>query len=195
MIAEKQLSFPGPETITRRVLDNGIIVLARQNPASPSVVVRGLLHVGANDDPADKLGLANFTTEALDRGTTTRTFSQINEAVEAVGASFGIGSGRHTASFGTKSLVDDLDLVLDITADVLRNPTFPPAEVEKVRGQLITMLQERENNTRAVADDIFRELAYPTHPYGRPADGTLESVRSIVREDIETFYRQTFSPL
>ena len=93
--------------------------------------------------------------------------------------------GLHLSSFGGKSLAEDFGLLVDVLADVLRNPTFPPAEVEKMRGQIITSLKELEDDTRGLAGREFRRLLYTDrHPYGRPGDGTLDSVPGIKRDDL-----------
>src|SRR5690606_30712619 len=98
-------AYPGPETIHRHVLSNGIVVLVYENFASESVVVEGVLRAGALVEPAEKAGLADFTADLLMRGTQSRTFEEIYEALESVGASLSFGSGRHTTSFSGRSLV------------------------------------------------------------------------------------------
>ncbi len=189
-----KLSVPGPEDIVRQEFPNGIIALARPNFTSPSVVIQGLIQAGSVDEPAEKAGLAAFTAEMLERGTTNRTFAQINEEVEAVGASLWVDGGLHMTGFGAKCLVEDLPLILDILADVLQNPAFPAAEVEKVRGEIMTGLQQRDNNTRAMANLAFRELVYPDHPYGRSGDGYRHTIPEITWDDLISFYQQYYRP-
>ena len=84
------MSIPGPQDIARHQLDNGIVVLVRENHASPSAIVSGYLTVGARDERPERAGLAGFTASALMRGTTNRTFEQIYESVESVGARTGV---------------------------------------------------------------------------------------------------------
>jgi zinc protease len=189
------VSIPGPETITRRELPNGVVVLARENHASPSVVVNGYLSVGAYDERPEQAGLAAFTAEALTRGTEGRSFEQIYETLESVGASAGVSGATHTTSFGTKSLAEDLPLALDVLGDVLRRATLPPAEIEKLRGEILTDLEERAHDTRSMADLTFDELAYPqAHPYSRSTDGYIETVSGIGRDDLATFYADGYGP-
>ncbi|MBS1252960.1 MAG: putative zinc protease [Anaerolineales bacterium] len=190
-----QLSLPDPDSIARRTLDNGITVLSRDNFLSPSVVLTGYLRVGGVDDPPVQAGLAGFVADMLDHGTQNRTFDEISEAVESIGASLGVSGGLHIASFGMKCLAEDLDHVLEILADVIRNPVFPEKETEKVRGQLLTGLQERDNNTRSTANLTFLELAYPQgHPYGRSTDGYVETIDAIDREDLAAFHDGYYRP-
>jgi len=189
------VSIPGPETITRRELPNGIVVLVRENHASPAVVVRGYLHVGARDERPEQAGLSAFAADALLRGTENRSFEQIYEALESVGASISISGATHTTGFGTKSLAEDLPLALDILADALRHPTFPSGEVEKLRGEILTDLKERAHDTRSMASLTFYELAYPPdHPYSRSIDGYTETVGGIGRDDLAAFYAGGYGP-
>ncbi len=182
------------EGVVRRELSNGIVALIRTNGASPSVVISGYLWAGGLHEPAEQAGLANLVSEMLQRGTQTRTFGEINEALESVGASAGFDVGYHTLGFGGKSLAEDLPLLLDILSDCLKNPTFPAAELEKVRGELQTSLQERSNNTRAMAGLLFRELAYPDHPYGRSLLGYDQTVAVLQREDVADYHCRYVAP-
>ena len=92
-------AIPGPDDTARIELSNGIVVLARANFNSPSVTVSGALNVGALFDPEEKLGLSDFTSSALMRGTKSRDFSQIYEELEAVGAGLNFSGGTHTTGF------------------------------------------------------------------------------------------------
>jgi zinc protease len=101
----------------------------------------------------------------------------------------GVSGGTHTTGFGTKSLVEDLPLALDILADVLRYPTFPHDGVERLRGEILTDLEERAHDTRRMAGLAFYELAYPQeHPYSRSLLGYTETVRGLCRDDLAEFY-------
>jgi zinc protease len=130
----------------------------------------------------------------LMRGTQARSFGQINESLESVGAQLGFHTGGHTTSFGGKSLVEDLDLLLDILADSLTQPTFPETEVEKLQGQILTGLQRRAFDTRRMARLTFDALLYPDHPYGRSVVGYEETVSALSRDDLVNHYRDRYSP-
>lgn len=182
-------AVPGPDDITRVVLRNGIVVLTRENFTSPSVVVDGLLFGGALWEPAEKAGLANFHCAVLMRGTQHHRFDELYELIESNGASLEFSSGGHTYRFGSKSLAEDLPLMLNLAAEALREPTFPEEHVEKVRGQILTALRLREYDTRSMANLTFHELAYPDHPYSRSVSGYVETVTAITRDDLVAFHR------
>jgi zinc protease len=189
------MSIPGPNDITRHELPNGIVILVRENHSSPSVVMGGYLRVGAYDEQPEQAGLSAFTASALMRGTANHTFEQIYEELESVGTSVGISGGTYTTGFGTKSLVEDLPLALDVLIDVLRHSTFPRDEVEKLRGELLTDLEERAHDTRRMAGLTFHELAYPEgHPYTRSLIGYTETVSAFSRDDLAEFYTGGYGP-
>ncbi len=189
------MSIPGPNDISRHELSNGIVVLICENHASPSVIVNGLVRVGAADERPEQAGLAAFTAAALMRGTARRTFAQIYEELESVGASAGISAGTYSTGFAGKSLAEDLPLVLDILSDALRHPTFPPDEIEKLRGEILTDLEERAHDTARMAALTFHELAYPAgHPYARSLSGYIETVSPITRDDLAAFYSGGYGP-
>ncbi len=185
-------SLPGPEDIGREALSNGITVLTRSNFNSPSVSIGGYIQTGSLLDSDEKLGLADFTASALMRGTADRSFDQIYDQLESVGASLGFDSGLHTVGFHGRALAEDLPLLLDLLADALRRPVFPPHEVEKLRHQLLTGLAIRMQDTADMADITFDEILYRNHPYARSEDGNPDTIKAITHADLVEFHRSTF---
>lgn len=187
-------SLPGPQDITRCVLPNGIILLTRSNFNSPSVVVSGYLPSGSIFDPREKLGLAHFTARALMRGTQKRTFQQIYDALESVGASLGFGASVHNTSFGGRALAEDLPLLLEILSEALREPVFPPEQIERLRAQLLTGLAIRDQDTADRVSLRFDEIVFANHPYGLPEDGYTNTIQAIQHEDILSHHQHVYGP-
>jgi zinc protease len=188
------LSLPGADDIHRMELPNGIVVLARANFNSPSVVISGYLHAGGLLDPDEKLGLADFVSSALMRGTQGRDFQKLYDELESVGASFGYNSGTNYTGFGGRSLVEDLPLLLDVMADTLQNPVFPKDQVEKLRAQMLTSLAIRAQDTTDMASLTFDELLFDGHPYSRADEGWPETVQAITLDDLADFHRKYYGP-
>lgn len=187
-------TLPGPDSIARRELANGVVVLARENFASPSVVVSGYLHVGSLDEQPEQAGLAQLTAQALMRGTKSKSFQQIFEAIETIGARMGFGAGTHTTTFHGKSLVEDLELLLELLMGVLLNPTFPEIEIERLKAQHLTGLAIRDQDTGSRAQLAFDELTYQNHPYRIPTDGYRETVSALRPSDLKTFHSGQYGP-
>jgi len=188
-------SLPGPRDIHRAVLANGITVLARSNFNSPSVSMGGYLPAGSIFESDEKLGLADFVASSLMRGTQTRSFDAIYNELESVGATMGFDSGVHNTSFGGRSLVEDLPLLLKLLSESLKTPIFSKAEVEKLRAQMLTGLAIRAQDTSDMAAMAFDRMLFEGHPYSRPADGFVETIQSITQKDMADFHRAYFGPL
>src|SRR5687768_4364450 len=193
-MAGHNLALPGPEDIYREVLPNGIVILTRSNFSSPSVVVSGYFSAGALLDPDEKLGLADFVTSALMRGTKKRTFDKIYNELEAVGASLGFSSGVHRSGFSGRSLAEDLPLLLNLLSEALTMPVFPKLEMEKLRAQLLTGLAIRAQDTSDMASMVFDQILFKGHPYSRPEDGHPETIKNITRRDLVRFHREHYGP-
>ncbi|MGZ9235837.1 MAG: M16 family metallopeptidase [Anaerolineales bacterium] len=187
-------SLPGPDDIYREVLPNGITVLARSNFNSPSVVISGFFEAGALFDPDEKLGLAEYTVLSLMRGTKKRSFDEIYNSLESVGAGLGFNTGVHKSGFNGRSLAEDLPLLLDLLCEALTMPVFPKAEMEKLRAQLLTGLAIRAEDTSDMASMVFDNILFKGHPYSRPEDGFPETIKKIGRADLVRFHREHYGP-
>lgn len=187
-------SLPGPNDIHREVLPNGITVLTRANFNSPSVVISGYFEAGALFDPDEKLGLADFVTSALMRGTKKHTFDQIYNILESAGAGLGFSTGTQKSGFSGRSLAEDLPLLLRLLAETLTQPSFPKAEMERLRAQILTGLKISAEDTSDVASETFDKILYKGHPYSRPDEGTLDSISGITRNDLVRFHREHYGP-
>lgn len=187
-------SLPGPESIHRSELTNGMVVLVRENFASPSVVIGGYLHAGSLYEPSNLNGLAGLTASALMRGTEDQSFREIYERIESIGATLRVGGGMHFASFRGKSLAGDLDTLLTVLADVLQVPVFPEKEIAQLRGEKLTGLALRDQDTRAVAGMTFDALAYADHPYQWPLDGRQQTVERLSPAELHRFHGERYGP-
>jgi zinc protease len=178
-------------TAVRHVLPNGMVALIQRNSTSPTVSVRGELRVGAVHEPAELSGLAIFTGAALIRGTATRSFQDIVQAAESVGASVNAGGGVNSSGFGARALAEDLPLVLELLAEMLMQPIFPEQELARLRGQILMGLRESEQEPRTQASRAARRLLFPPeHPYSRLSGGSSETVAAITREDMVAFHQK-----
>jgi len=193
-MSKVQSSLPGPKDIYREVLSNGITVLTRSNFNSPTVVIRGFFEAGALFDPDEKLGLADFVTSALMRGTKKHNFDEIYNILESVGASLGFNTGIHKSGFSGRSLAEDLPLLLNLLSESLDQPAFPKVEMEKLRAQILTGLAISAEDTSDMASETFDKILFKNHPYSRPEEGTPETIVQIKREDLVKFHREHYGP-
>ncbi len=189
-------SMPNPETITRAELPNGITVLAYENPDTKSVVISGGLDCGgAMNERPENGGLAVMTAGALMRGTQNHDFQSLAASLEDVGADFGVSAGIHGVGFGGKALGEDLPLLVDVMAEVLRRPTFPTDHIELLRREALTWLKYGMQDTRRQATKAFREALYDVnHPYHYSSRGTLETLPTLSAAMMKDFHVQQYGP-
>ena len=187
-------AIPNADDTTRVALPNGLTVLVRENHAAPVVVVEGYLPTGSIHESATQAGLSSFVASMLTRGSARYSFDLFNETVEALGASLGAGSDNHFTSFSTTSLSEDFAQMLQVLADVVRNPLFPEEQVARVRQQRLVRLQERAQDTNRMASLRFFESIYGDHPYGRSVSGYTETVSALQRADLVEFHANHYTP-
>ena len=187
-------SLPGADDIFRKKLSNNVTVLVRENNTSPSISVKGYLKSGSIYDTDNKLGLSLFTALSLMRGTTRRSFQEIYNTLESIGASLGFSSSVHSVTFGGKALSEDLPVLLEILSDCMRQPVFPVEQIERLRAQWLTRLAIRSQDTNEMASLRFDELLFPDHPYGRPEEGFVETINNINQDDLITFHNKYYEP-
>jgi zinc protease len=180
--------------VERRVLSNGAVLLVSEQRALPMVIVRVLVDAGSRRDPQGKEGVANLTADLLNEGTTTRSAMEISEAVDFIGASLGSGAGEDNASVSLQVLRKDLGVGLDLLTDVLLQPNFPDAEIERRREAVLASMKAAEDNPQHVAGRTFRETFLRGEPYGHLVSGTRDSVSRLRRADIVSFYRSHYRP-
>ena len=187
-------SLPGPNDIYREVLPNGITVISRSNFNSPSVVISGYFNAGSLFDPDEKLGLADFVTSSLMRGTQKHSFDEIYNILESIGAGLGFSTGVHRSGFSGRSLAEDLPLLLDLLYETMTQPAFPKNEIEKLRSQFLTGLAISAEDTSDMASETFDKLLFKGHPYSRSDEGTPETIKRITRNDLVKFQSKYYGP-
>ncbi|MGL4648389.1 MAG: M16 family metallopeptidase [Caldilineaceae bacterium] len=187
-------SLPGSQNTTRRVLDNGLAMLARPNRAAPVVVLEGMLAVPATLDLDGRTGLSSFTANLLTRGSERFSYDEVNEAIESVGASLSISADSEGLTFGITCLSEDFGALVQVLADALRRPRFDADQFALVRRQKLVRLQERDQEPSAVAALRFYERLYGGHPLGQAVSGYTETVSRIQRDDLVEFHRTWYGP-
>lgn len=183
-------------TRERFVLDNGLVLIVQENHANPTVAVHATLRAGKAYDPPGRKGLADFVVSLLDRGTTTRSATQIAEEMENAGAEINTATGWETAVLRGKALSQDSGLLLRNLADLVRHPAFPDDERRKLRSLTLASLAfERDMPKSSAYRNLYRALLPEGHPYRLPSfDEEEEGVKAITREDLVAFHQAHFTP-
>lgn len=170
-----------------------------RSPSIPMLDVNIDFDAGSRYDPPGKAGLAALTAALLDKGVSAvegqpeRNEAQIADAFADTGASFGGAAGSDRGGVGLRTLTSEPERshALDLTAQLIKAPTYPEAIVGREKQRVITAIREADTRPGVIADRTLSKAIYPTHPYGVSA--TQASVESITRADIDRFWRDNYT--
>lgn len=192
---------PGPRRpfrfpdIERSQLPNGLpLLLARTE--GPPVATLGLLVPAAGlHEPDDRAGLATLTGLLLDSGTEQRSAPEIAEAFEGFGAQYGVGTSWDTTEVGLTALTTRLRPASSLLAELVRDPSFPAQEVERVREEQVAAIIQRRADPRGLANEAAAHFIFAEDtPYARPLSGTRSTLSGLTREDIAAFHADQYTP-
>ncbi len=187
-----ELDFPDVE---HRTLANGMTLHYAMRDAVPATYVTLSFDAGSAADPLDKRGLESLTLRLFEEGTTSLNSREIAETGERLGADVSLGGGADRSSFTLSALSANLVPSLELLSDIVRNPAFDPAEVERVRAQQITGVEQELRTPASIAARTAAPLIYGENsPYAGPGNGTVASLRSITRDDITGFKNRWIRP-
>ena len=187
-----KLNLPVPQIFK---LANGLTVYYNYRPGLPVVAADLVFNTGSGANPIDKPGLASFTANMLQQGTASRNATQIADETALLGASLTSGSNMDGSSVSTSSLSKNFSGALDLVADIVLHPTFPPDEVERRRAaRLAALANDRGEPGVIVSRAGVAALFGPNHPFGYDNGGTEESNKSMSRDDMMNFWKTNYVP-
>ena len=181
------LDFP---TIEHARLKNGIEVEFARRDAVPVVNVAVAFDAGNAADPKSKLGTQSIMLRMLEQGTARYTAEQIAQAEENLGANISTGATMDRTSVSLSALKPNLSPSLDLMADIVRNPAFRPADLERVRGQALASIASEMKQPVPLALRVLPPILYgKASPYGVPFTGTGSpaAVATVSPTDLTTF--------
>jgi zinc protease len=179
--------------IEERSLSNGSRLVANYDPTSEAAVIELRIPAGSALDGYSP-GLARLTGQMLTRGTDTFSFDQLNEELDSLGAAIGVSTEREYVDISVQCLKEDAGRLIQLLADVVKQPTFPESELERVRAQALNALRRTLDDTRSEAAHRLRTMIYPEgHPLHHRAIGTEESLTSISRDDLVAQHQRAYT--
>lgn len=190
---------PPPEVrlpeIQKRSLANGVPVWIVEQHEVPVVQIDLIVKSGTATDSAGKYGLASFTAAMLDEGAGSRDALQIADAVDFLGAHLSTGSGVDASSVRLHVPVARLADALPVMADIAIRPTFPGREIDRLRDERLTDLQQARDDPAEIIRAAFPLVVFgPQHRYGTGGAGTTATVKSFTADDLRAFHAARYQP-
>jgi predicted Zn-dependent peptidase len=192
---------PGPAPalkipdIQKHTLSNGLPVWIVEMHEVPVVDVSLIIRSGASSDPSGQFGTAHFTAAMLDEGAGALDALQLADAIDMLGASLTTSSSFDASSVRLHALVSRLDAALPLLADVALRPTFPQADLERLRAERLTALLQISDNPSQLASAAFNRIVYgPGHRYGTGVMGTTATNTALTAEQLRAFHAAHYQP-
>jgi zinc protease len=173
-------------------LTNGALVIFAVKREVPLIAFHALIRAGSVSDPSSREGVASLTADLLRKGAGKRSAQDIAAQVDGLGASLNTGAGLEVSWVASEFMTRDQAVMLDLLADVLRRPTFPEDEFEKLKSQSIDETVSEKDDPPSVIGEYAYAFFYGAHPYARPTDGDEATLRAITREDVRSYYRANY---
>ncbi|MEM9782488.1 MAG: pitrilysin family protein [Pseudomonadota bacterium] len=174
--------------ITERTSPGGILFWHVEEPAIPMVAFEVRFDGGAALDSVTRPGVARMVTALLDEGAGERDALAFAVEKERRSARFGFSTGRDGASVSARMLVDELAPSAALLAEALTAPRFDGEALERERRRRLSSIRQDATDPDSLARNAWYARAFPDHPYGQPAKGTVASVEAITVDDIRAMH-------
>ena len=174
-------------------LDNGLEILLLPDKSTSTVTLGGYIKAGSEFDPENKAGLASLVADNLMNGTKDKDVLSLAKTLEDCGVSLDFKTYREGMYLEGNSLSDDLSVLVKTLGDVIKNPTFPPKQLQLARQQALTALKQDLDDPQEVAQRTFLQAVFPkTHPSYSFSDE--QSLQRITRQDVVEFQKKHYRP-
>jgi len=174
-------------TIERVVSPGGIEAWLVSEPAVPLIAVDFAFVGGAVQDPAGKAGTANLAASLLDEGAGDLDSKAFADRLERKAIELGFRAERDNVRGSLRTLSENRDEAFELLRLSLTAPRFDASDVELNRAQVLSGLRRASTSPGEIASKRWWETAFQGHPYGRPVDGTLETVPDITIADLKVY--------
>jgi zinc protease len=189
--AKHETKFATPQEAK---LANGLRVIVVRRAGLPLLAAQVLIRNGAEVDAKNLAGTASLTSDLLTKGTETMSAPEIARAIESLGGSLDSGAGWDASAASVVVMSDKADAALKILADVVRHPVFKEEEINRLKSQRLDGLRVALQQPGSLARFVTERVVFGAGAYGHAANGTLESIQAISRDDIEKLYQQYYTP-
>ena len=152
--------------------------------AIPMVALEISFEGGAATDPEAQTGAARFLSAMLDEGAGDLDSVAFSTQAQLLAANFSFSAGRDDFSVSARMLSDNLEDSVALLRLALTAPRFDPEPLSRVRGQILSSIRSDEADPNALASKAWFAAAFPDDPYGRPRDGTLETMAALTADDL-----------
>jgi zinc protease len=179
--------------IQHLISPGGIEAWFVQDATVPLVAMEFAISGGAAQDPADKSGVGSMVAGLIDEGSGDLDSKTFHERLDRRAIELSFSATRDYFRGSMRMLKDNRDEAFDLLRMSLTSPHFDSADVERIRTQVLSGLRRDTSNPSALASRKFLQIAFGDHPYGRPSNGSLESLPNITIADLKDYVRRVLA--
>lgn len=171
----------------------GIDAWVVEEPSIPFTALEIRIQGGTSLDLPGKRGATNLMMALIEEGAGDMTAQEFQSRLESLAASFSFRAFDDTISVSAQFLTENRDEALDLLRIALTDPRFDADAIERVRAQVLTGIASDAKSPNRIAGAAFNAAAFGEHPYGTAADGTVDSVNALNRDDLVQAYRNALT--
>ena len=176
------------------IMDNGLAVAVKPMSHMESVSFGIWIRAGTRYEETKNNGISHLLEHLLFKGTKTRGMKEIKEAIEGRGGSFNGFTSEEVTCYLVKLLAKDAELGVDILSDMVLNPRLDEKEIEKEKSVIVEEINMYKDIPAQHVHEILTEMLWPDQPLGMPLAGTVESVNSMQKKDVDVYKNTFYSP-
>jgi len=178
--------------IRRTVLPNGLIVLTERMDYMRSVAMGVWIKSGSRCEPAETNGISHFVEHMVFKGTHHRSAQQIAREMDSIGGNLDAYTGKETICFDVKSLAEHVPIALDVLTDMVLNPIFAEADIERERKVILEEIKIDEDSPEVLVHELFTQAFWKDHPLGKPILGTSKTVARLDQQSLLAYHGDRF---
>ena len=160
-------------------LPNGLTVYLMERHDVPLVAVRAVVKAGAVND-GTQAGPANLTGDGVLLGSAKHSKAEIDQAFDFRGAVLTGGGSVEQSTVAANFARKDTDVLLPLFAELVQQPSFDAAELDKLRSRKVNGLKQAKESPRQVVGTYYRAMLFGNAAYANPPSGTVNSPRAII---------------
>lgn len=193
LLAATPLAPAQATDIQRVVSPGGIEAWLVRDPTVPLIAMEFAFSGGANQDPETKPGVAHLMSGMLDEGAGDLDAKAFHRRMEELALQMRFSAGRDYFQGSISMLRERKDEGFDLLRLALTQPRFEDQALERVRSQVLSSLRRETTNPNSISNRTWWKTAFPSHPYGRPTNGTLESVPNVTTADLRDYHSRVLN--
>jgi zinc protease len=180
--------------VKKLTLGNGLVVLMKNNPASPTVSVQAHIRGGIRYENDKNNGISAFTIKSMIKGTKNRTGTELASLIESKGGRIDTYVRDDFIGVELDILSKDIETGIDILSDVVMNPAFSKESVETVRQEIISQIKQQEDDWQWEGINLFNKTRFGNHPYALPRFGTIDKAKEFKSDDCKSYHEKFCVP-